>query len=471
MSNAGISFGGLASGLDTKAIIQALVSIERRPIAALEQKKTSLGKQKSLFGDLRGLLSKLETAAKTLKTTTGFLARKATSDKEEIVTASAGSSAAAGTYNLRVISLAKAQVNASAGSASPTASLGAPGTLQIDIGGATHLIAVGGVVNGVTEPPTLERIAAAINAADDANQVGVRAEVVDTGNTANGGANRYQLVVRSEQTGSAGAFTISFDDGDPAFQTVVNSVGSNRLTQGTDAQVQLNGGVVVSRSSNTISDLITGVTLELKSEASPTQNVSITVANDATATTKKVQDFVDAYNKVVDFLADQNQLDPEGKAKGPLFGDSTLRSLRSGLRTITGSLVSTTGNSAYQMLSQIGVKADTAGKLTLTAADLETAMAADEDAVAAVFTAPTNGIAGRIIDQIDVYTDSVDGLIKNRTDTFDRQTKDATNRITQAERRLTSFEKQLELKYANLEQLMGRLQSQGSSLGSVFSRR
>jgi flagellar capping protein FliD len=123
------------------------------------------------------------------------------------------------------------------------------------------------------------------------------------------------------------------------------------------------------------------------------------------------------------------------------------------------------------MLTQIGVKADTAGKLTLTAADLETAMAADEDAVAAVFTAPTNGIAGRIIDQIDVYTDSVDGLIKNRTDTFDRQTKDATNRITQAERRLTSFEKQLELKYANLEQLMGRLQSQGSSLGSFFSRR
>ncbi|MFN9706266.1 MAG: flagellar cap protein FliD N-terminal domain-containing protein, partial [Planctomycetota bacterium] len=178
MSNAGISFGGLASGLDTKSIIQALVAIERRPIAALEQKKTSLGKQKSLFGDLRGLLGKLETAAKALKTTSDFLVRKASSDKEEIVTASAGSAASAGTYNLRVVSLAKAQVNASSGSASPSASLGAPGTLQLDVGGATHFIAVGGVVNGVTEPPTLERIAAAINAADDANATGVRAEVV-----------------------------------------------------------------------------------------------------------------------------------------------------------------------------------------------------------------------------------------------------------------------------------------------------
>ncbi len=468
MSNAGISFGGLASGLDTKAIIQALVAIERRPIAALEQKKTSLGKQKSLFGDLRGLLGKLETAAKALKTTSDFLVRKASSDKEEIVTASAGSAASAGTYNLRVVSLAKAQVNASSGSASPSASLGAPGTLQLDVGGATHFIAVGGVVNGVTEPPTLERIAAAINAADDANATGVRAEVVDTGNSGN---NRYQLVVRSEQAGTASGFSISYDDGDPAFQAVINSVGSNVLTQASDARVQLNGGVTVTRSSNTISDLIAGVTLELKSDASPTQSVAITVSNDSTATTKKVQDFVDAYNKVVDFLADQNQLDADGKAKGPLFGDSTLRALRAGLRTIAGSAVPGTGNASFQLLSQLGVKADTAGKLTLTATALAEALATDEAAVAAVFTSSANGIAGRVVAQIDVYTDSVDGLIKNRTEAFDRQSKDATTRITQAERRLTSFEKQLEQKYANLEQLMGRLQSQGSSLGAFFSRR
>ncbi|MFN9949125.1 MAG: flagellar filament capping protein FliD [Planctomycetota bacterium] len=468
MSNAGISFGGLASGLDTKAIIQALVAIERRPIAALEQKKTSLGKQKSLFGDLRGLLGKLETAAKALKTTSDFLVRKASSDKEEIVTASAGSAASAGTYNLRVVSLAKAQVNASSGSASPSASLGAPGTLQLDVGGATHFIAVGGVVNGVTEPPTLERIAAAINAADDANATGVRAEVVDTGNSGN---NRYQLVVRSEQAGTASGFSISYDDGDPAFQAVINSVGSNVLTQASDARVQLNGGVTDTRASNPISDLIAGVTLELKSDASPTQSVAITVSNDSTATTKKVQDFVDAYNKVVDFLADQNQLDADGKAKGPLFGDSTLRALRAGLRTIAGSAVPGTGNASFQLLSQLGVKADTAGKLTLTATALAEALATDEAAVAAVFTSSANGIAGRVVAQIDVYTDSVDGLIKNRTEAFDRQSKDATTRITQAERRLTSFEKQLEQKYANLEQLMGRLQSQGSSLGAFFSRR
>ena len=121
MSSAGISFGGLASGLDTKAIISALVSIEERPIRALEAKKTSYTKQKSLFGDLKGLLDKLATAAKALKTTTEFLARKATSDDEDIVTATASSSAQPGTYKIKVTALAQAQVNRSAGSASPTA--------------------------------------------------------------------------------------------------------------------------------------------------------------------------------------------------------------------------------------------------------------------------------------------------------------------------------------------------------------
>ena len=93
MSTAGIRFGGLASGLDTKAIIQALVAIEERPIRALETKKAGYTKQKSLFGDLRGLLDKLTTAAKALKTTTDFLQRKASTDDEDIVTASASSSA------------------------------------------------------------------------------------------------------------------------------------------------------------------------------------------------------------------------------------------------------------------------------------------------------------------------------------------------------------------------------------------
>lgn len=469
MSTAGISFGGLASGLDTKAIISALVAVERRPITALETKKTSLGQQKSLFGDLRGLLDKLTTAAKALVKTTDFLKMKAASDDETIATATAGSSATPGTHRFKVLQLATGQVSASTGSASPTTSLGSnAAVLQIDIGGNTHLITVNPASGGTQPNATLEGIAAAINAEDDNTEMGVRAEVVDTGNTANGGANRYQLVVRGTKTGEANAFTISYDSGDTAFQNVIQDVAAHQLVAGADARVEL-GGIVVRRASNQIGDLIPGLTLDLKSAANPTREVTITVSTDAEAITKKVQEFVDAYDKVVDFFTEQNALGADGKAKNPLFGDATLRSMRSSLRTVLGGSVAGTGNDSYQLMSQLGIAADTQGRLTLDASKLANALADDEDAAAAVFTHATNGIAKRLVDQIDVYTDTVDGLLKSRTDGFDRLVHDTQTRIDQAERRLSLYEKGLEQKYANLESLLTKLQSQGTSLGNLAS--
>jgi flagellar hook-associated protein 2 len=465
MSSAGISFGGLASGLDTRAIISALVSIERRPISALETKKSSLGKQKSLYGDLRSLLDKLETAAKALKTTNDFLKMKAVSSDENVVTVEASNTAEPGTYSLRVVELAQAQVNATTGSASPTESLGGPASFFINSGGNQNLITVAN--------PTLNSIADAINQADDDNDTGVRAEVVDTGNPANGGANRYQLVVRSTTPGVENGFTIVNDDGSAAFQAVITQLAGNRLSDAQDAELLINGtpggggGITVYRPTNQVSDLWPGITLDLKSVPSPNKDITITVSTDAEATSKKVQEFVDAYNKVVDFFTEQNALNAEGKAKGPLFGDSTLRSMRSSLRGIVGASVGDTGNSAYQLLAQAGITSDTAGKLTFNSTKFAESLADDEEAVTRLFAGGTNGIANKLIGQIDSYTDSVEGLIKTRSEAFDRQVKDTQTRIDQAERRVTLYQQQLETRYANLESLLTRLQGQGTSLNSL----
>jgi flagellar hook-associated protein 2 len=452
MSTAGISFGGLASGLDTKAIISALTAIERRPISQLESKKTTLNKQKSLFGDLGKLLDELAKAAKALQTTSDFLQMKAASSDEDKLKVTASTSATPGTHEIVVNSLARAQVNASTGSASPTASFGGPASLQIDVGGNTHLIAV--------NSPTLESVAAAINDQD----IGVRADVVDTGNQANGGAARYQLVLRATTAGSAGAFTVAYDDGDASFQNLVNGLAANEIVAGSDASLTIDG-IAVQRPTNSIADAIPGVTLDLIA----TGPVQITVSTDSEQIGKKVQDFVDAYNEIVDFMTAQNALDADGKAASPLFGDNLLRSVRSSLRTIAGGLVGDTGNPSYQLLSQVGIKADTQGRLTFESTRFGEALAADETAVAAIFTNPTSGLMGRFVEQLDVYTDSVDGLFKARGDSFDRQVKSTQDRIDQSERRLELYTQQLEKKYANLESLLARLQGQGSSLGSLSS--
>lgn len=457
MSSAGISFGGLASGLDTRAIISALVAVERRPITALEQKKAGYTRQKSLFGDLGGLLDKLETAAKALKTTSDFLKMKATSDDETILTASASSSATPGSYTVRVDRLATAQIN-SVGRASPTDPIGGAATtveFQIDANGLSVPISA---------DSNLQSIAAAINDADAANGLGVRAEVIDTGNP---DPNvRYELVLRGAEPGAANAFSISYTDGPPEFDQLIQDLNANQR-DAVDAKLDVNG-VTVYRATNTIGDLFAGITLDLRS-ADPTKDVTITVATDGEETGKKVKDLVDAYNALVDFFGAQSALDAEGKATSPLFGDPTLRSIRSTLRSIVGGSVTTTGNEAYQLLSQVGITADKDGKLTFNQGRFEEALADDEQAVTRLFTDSTSGITARLQDQIDVYTDSVDGLLKARNDGFDRLVKQASSRIDQAERRLTLYQQQLEAKYANLETLLARLQGQGSSVGSIAS--
>ncbi|MEZ6036270.1 MAG: flagellar filament capping protein FliD [Planctomycetota bacterium] len=456
MSSAGISFGGLASGLDSKAIISALLAVERRPITALETKKTSLGKQKSLFSDLKGLLEKLTESAKKLKTTGDFLKMKAASDDEDIVTATASSSATPGTYTVKVENLATAQVN-SVGSSSRTAPIdgGAPASLQITVDGVDHFITI--------NDTSLDAIAARINEEDDNLGIGVRAEVIDTGDP--DPSQRYQLVMRAKEPGSANGFTVAVDDGGPEFTALIDGLANNEVSEAKDAKLIVNS-IPVYRSTNTVSDLWNGISLDLKS-ADPTKDITITVSTDAEETSKNVKEMVDAYNAVVDFFQAQNALDSEGKAKSPVFGDATLRSMRSNLRQIAGGIVSDTGNEAYQLLSQIGIKADTQGKLEFNQSKFEEALSTDELAVTALFTNAGTGIAARFETQIDVYTDSVDGLLKSRADSFDRQVKDTQRRIDDGERRLTLYEQQLTAKYANLETLLSKLQSQGSSIGNI----
>jgi flagellar hook-associated protein 2 len=137
------------------------------------------------------------------------------------------------------------------------------------------------------------------------------------------------------------------------------------------------------------------------------------------------------------------------------------------LRSIVGGSVLGTGNEAFQLLSQIGISSDTKGKLEFNQSKFEEALAEDENAVSALFSNTAGGIAGRLEDQIDLYTDSVDGLLKTRNDGFDRRIKEATNRIEDAERRLVRFRDALTVKYANLEVLLSRLQGQGSSVNNI----
>jgi flagellar hook-associated protein 2 len=454
MSTAGISFGGLASGLDTKAIIAALLAVERRPITQLESRNKGFQTQKTLIGELETKLSALKTKADALRKATSLIDYQASVDTERFFTATAGTGATPGSYSIQVTSLAKAEVSTSLGRADKTTSLALTGDLVITAGAVSKSVAI------TAANDSLQGIADAINASEASELVS--ASVLNTGDP----TNPYKLVLAARKTGADSAFSVTAANANAALTAFAAEVDGNEATQGSNATLTIDG-IPITRSSNTISDAIPGVTLSLKGVHGTEPATRLTVSTDTTKTAEKIKAFVDAYNEVVDFIAEQSKVDDKGTAKSPLFGDSTLRTIRSTLRSIVGAEVASTGNPAYSMLSQVGVTTDTAGKLTFDESKFTAALNADEDAVRVLFADPTVGIAGRVWTRIDEVTDSVDGLFKSRRDSIDSRIRQNTDQIARAERRLDLYEQSLVERFARLEQLLGRLQNQGGALGSL----
>lgn len=451
MSSLGINFSGLASGLDSNAIIDALLSVEQRPILQLESQRTDFNRQKSLFGDLETRLNDLFDALDDIDSSTSFVDYQSAVDTEDYLTASAGRSANPGTYNIGVRSLARGQTNQSNGVADAAATA-YQGDLNITIDGETHFV---GISSGAEV--SLNDVANAINNAD----IGVDANVVDTGI----GSDPYKLVLTSEDTGEDASFTLEADGANAALTSLVGDLTGNQVNA-ENARIEFQG-VTVERSSNTVDDLITGVTLTLK-DTDATLDTTLTISADATATGDKVQEFVDKYNAVVDFIQAQGVVSEDGEASSALFGDSTLRSISTGLRSLIGSEVNT-GNSAYSLLSQIGIDTDRDGKLQFNRSEFEEALADDGDAVRNLFTQEDTGVSALLSSRIESYTDSVDGLLKARRDGIDTRIRQTDRRIEDSERRIEQKEIQLRQQYANLESLMAQLQSQGSAFSAATS--
>ncbi len=449
MSTSGISFGGLASGLDTQAIISALLAVERRPIDALESKKIGFNRSKSLFNSLEEKLKGLQEAADAIKLAPNFLDFSAATDVEDYLTASAGTGAISGTFDIAIQQLAAAETKASLGRASKDTP-DFTGTIFFDMPDGSSF-------STTVNAASLDGVASAINGITDLE---VRAQVIDTGTP----SDPFQLILTSTAPGADGSFTVSGDLGPSELVNLLNETEANTITAGSDAQLTYNG-VTVFRSTNTISDLVPGVTLELKgiSGATPTK---VTVTPDAEATSEKIQELVDKYNEVLDFFAAQSTVDEEGQSDSPLFGDSTVRSIRSGLRSALGRLVPA-NDPSFQLLSQVGIESDRDGRLTFNKTDFEEALSTDELQVRDLFSNQTDGLAKVLSEQIDVYTDFVDGLIKVRTDGIERSVKDLNRQIERAEDRLEKKEIQLTDRFSKMEILLSRLQSQGSALSGL----
>lgn len=188
MSLSGITFGGLASGIDTESIISRLMQLEQIPIQRLQSRQAQILSNKNVYSQMRSQLTSLRSAASALTNSSTYETMKGTSSDPTTATVTATSSVASGTHTLKVTQLAQANRISTKGFATPTTALGLSGKFQ-----------VGAISIDVAAEDTLTTLAAKIND----SEADVTAAVV------NGGTNNAFLSITANSTGVANAVTIS----------------------------------------------------------------------------------------------------------------------------------------------------------------------------------------------------------------------------------------------------------------------
>ncbi len=389
-----LSSAGIGSGLDVNSIVSQLIAVDSRPLTLLAKKEASFQAKLSAIGSVKGSLSAFQTAVRGLSDISKFQGVKVSAADATIASASGTASAVPGTYALEVSQLAQAQKLATAGQASTTAAIGV-GTLSFDFGTISGGTFSGGKYSGASFASNASGVKTVTIGAGDNSLAGIRdainsAKIGVTATIVNdGSATPNRLVLTQGTTGVSNSIKISVT-GDAALSNLLGQdpAGTQGLTENISAQNALFkvDGIAVSKSSNMVSDVINGVTLNLSGKSAAGVATNVNVARDSAAVAASVTQFVAAYNQINKTLTDVSSYNATTKQGAILNGDSAIRSIQSQLRGVLNAPVGG-GNSTYSVLSQIGVSVEKGGTLSLDSAKLQTAIDTNFSSISGLFAA------------------------------------------------------------------------------------
>jgi flagellar hook-associated protein 2 len=439
-----ITFSGLASGLDTSAIISSLVQLERVPMQRLQAQNADMRSQMGIFDSLAAALGKLRTTLRELDTSGEFASYKATVTGTAVAATTTGD-AVPGSYSLDVTSVARAQRTYSAAFGSASDALAATDqTLTLTIAGEVTNITV-------KAGDGLDDVVAAINASGAEASAGLAFD-----------GSQYRLQVVGKQTGDVNE--IVFTDSGLGLGL---EIPANTVQAATDAVIRVDDLFDVTSATNEITGVLPGVTLNVLG----TGSADLSVATDPAGVKTKVQGFVDAYNAV---MAIVNAQSGKGKGTNTLNGDATLRTIEQGLKSMISSpvpgLVDDDGNDL--ILADLGISTQRDGTILLDAAKLSTKLGSDFAGTARYFTGLSgiDGMAGALDDLIETYTSGTDPLIPGRKEGLQKRIASNDARITQLEAYLESYEANLRAQFTQLEEAMSAIQTQGQYLARFLQQ-
>jgi flagellar hook-associated protein 2 len=420
-------------------LVQKLIEAERMPIEMQKKRKEKVVEEKKEVEKLQGFLSELDSMTNGIKTKTDFYKLKVDSSHPDILEGAITGFAALGTYEFEVRGMARTEKELA---------FGFPDKDQTPVGFGYMLIERedGEPAELTIEPgSTLESVAQQINDAE----AGVRAMVINTGYT----PDSWRLLVISEKSGQEARVHI---DEDTTFLEFKEQVTGRNLDV-------LFEDVPVTDEDNVLDKLIEGVNINVKRAEAGTR-IQLSVVNDIDKTLEGIKGFVDKYNQIVRFAAEQSRNPAEGQP-GALSGDASVKQIMRGLQE---SLFPTYGGK-FQTIAQIGITTNPkTGELAMDDAKVRAALTEDYDGVAQLFiqSKAGDGIGARIAAKIKAYRDPTSGALKSRLRGLDTMIENQDKAITKKEGQLADKEDSIKRQFANLEGRMNDLKSQGSYLSA-----
>jgi len=403
--------------LDVAGIVSQLMQVESKPLTVLDSKISASSIKISTLGQLKGQLSSLQSAIQDLQTPANFSANSASFSTDGIASANVGNGASAGSYQLEISSLA--------------------------------LPSIWHVSNFASE-------AAALAWFNNTAPADVRTKADAT--VFKTDATHYALSLKAKSTGVDAGFDAS----------LANSGDVHRDQSAQDAKFKLNGIEFV-RGSNSVSDVLPNVTLNLSAQT--TAPITLSIAQAQSTARPKIDALVKAYNDLQTFYKSQTQSSSDAASRGVLNSDfavgSIMRELQRGLlMPLTGAAGSAL--SGQTDLSSLGIDLQNNGQMVV-----------DDK----MFNAATN-LQSRLANGLSIGYDTVSGkdlstritemltsggVLQDRIDNEQQVQNDLSKRKSELQDKLVSVQARYTAQYAALDALLFKLQSTSSSLTSALN--
>jgi len=444
-----------------------------KPLTSLKTKKDTYTKQKTAVNDIKTKLNSLSSVLSDL-TATGSLSKfnsnTVTSSDENVLTVTSTGISYAGNYLINVKQIAKYDKVLSGSIIGTDKNSFSNGNqnLKITVGDSEYDVKID-VSEEETNLSALKKIMDTINSSEAGTKV--KATIIQDTDTT------YRLVITSKETGSKNAIKIKGSNNLLKDLGLLNKSDTRKLVNGTDggylysSSSDLNAiftvdGIQMTRQTNKISDVISGVTFELKQAQSSDKYVNINITQNKSNVKTLVENFISKYNETINFLNQKVTVSTTG-TKSELTGDTTIIDLRQKLRSLVIGKVDGL-NTDIDSLVDIGIVINSDGTLTLKDTNkFNSVLENDVNYIANIFNSE-NGIATKLSSYINTYI-KTNGILDNKVSNIDAQIKSIDSKINTTSEQINKKTEKVQEDYEKLLNTMIQLNYQQSLISQITS--